>query len=906
MTLPFEALAADLLQHSRTLLSEWFPAGKFRGHEFVMGDVHGSEGESCSVNVNTGMWADFSSGDKGGDLISLYAAANRIEQGVAFKALSNGSGIKRLAPVPKRKSPAKRPEFEIIPVPDDAPTPPDRWGKRIDGPDGKPKYINPRLTKRWPYYNADGQLIGYTCRFDSEHGKDIVPQTWTVEAATGKAQWRWKHMPRPRPLYNLRDLLARPDAPVIIVEGEKCADAIASLCKQYVGIAWAGGAQAWTTADWKHLAGRQVLLWPDHDRQTTPDGKLKPMMDQPGLNCMWGVSQVLVNLCSSVKLLIPDDDTLPDGWDAADAVADGWTWEVFKPWALSRVFLIEKGSSNERIKWKRSGDAQGNGGRDIPQERGGGAHQNPQGVYAGRTGGGVEAGTVEQDARGEQADPVAEDADGDGDRDDGDGDGGAGGYPEFYVGTEYGAAQPDQRTAHADFGVGQAAAGPEQSGVRLGNRGAYETIDDPQTDTGGRSGTGIQQPAGQQSILGRWLSWDLERYGNAGPVCNLNNAVKVLNRDPALRGVAVYDEFLGKILTGGVGGEPLRDWRDVDDIRVQLHMQLLVGLSKMTASTVRDAICIVSQTNPSNVARDWLNALQWDNTPRIEQFMGTVFGAADNSYTRAVSRNFWISMVARVFRPGCQVDNMVVLEGRQGTRKSTACEIIGGAWYAEQHESASNPRAFAEILCGKLIVEISELGSFGKAETNQIKRSITVRSDRYRAPYGRVAEDHPRRCILVGTTNRDDWNKDDTGARRFWPIKCTQMADTTWLKTYREQLFAEAVAMFRDGHAWHIVPAEDAEREQAERYESDPWRMTIENWLVGREWTYITEVASEALKIVPQDIDMVKARRIGSVLRELGYVNGGVRRVGSTTVRAFMKFDDDTGPVVDYGDVGME
>lgn len=367
----------------------------------------------------------------------------------------------------------------------------------------------------------------------------------------------------------------------------------------------------------------------------------------------------------------------------------------------------------------------------------------------------------------------------------------------------------------------------------------------------------------------------------------------VLNRDPALRGVAVYDQFLGKVLTLDTESNSWRDWRDVDDIRIQLYMQRTVGLSKMTASTVRDAICMVSQQAPQDSARDFLDRLVWDGRERVEQFMQTVFGAVDSSYVRAVSRNFWISMVARQYRPGCQVDNMVVLEGRQGTRKSTACEIIGGAWYAEQHESASNPRAFAEILAGKLIVEISELGSFSKAETNHIKRSVTVRSDRYRAPYGRTAEDHARRCVLIGTTNKDDWNKDDTGARRFWPIKCTQVADVTWLKTYRDQLFAEAVALFKDGHAWHIVPAEDAEREQMERYESDPWRDTISDWIVGREWTYVTEVAFECLKIVPQDMDMTRARRIGSVLRELGLAPAGTKRIGNKTVKCFMKVTDE-------------
>jgi putative DNA primase/helicase len=301
---------------------------------------------------------------------------------------------------------------------------------------------------------------------------------------------------------------------------------------------------------------------------------------------------------------------------------------------------------------------------------------------------------------------------------------------------------------------------------------------------------------------------------------------------------------------------------------------------------------MVAQHHPRDAARDWMETLRWDGTERVRESLGRIFGAGDTSYVGAVSQNFWISLVARTYRPGCQCDNMVVIEGPQGYLKSTALSIIGGEWYAEQHESASNPRAFAEVLVGKLLIEISEMGSFGKAEANQIKRSISCRSDRFRAPYARSAADHPRRCVLAGTTNRDDWNRDDTGARRFWPIKCTRKADLRWLTDNREQLFAEAVALFRDNVTWWMVPADDAQREQQERFETDPWRDAISGWIVGREWTYVTEVASDCLRIAPQDRDMSTSRRITAVLRELGYCNGGVRRVDGKTVRAFMVAPD--------------
>ena len=175
----------------------------------------------------------------------------------------------------------------------------------------------------------------------------------------------------------------------------------------------------------------------------------------------------------------------------------------------------------------------------------------------------------------------------------------------------------------------------------------------------------------------------------------------------------------------------------------------------------------VAFRNRRNCVRDWLESLKWDQVPRIEHFFENHFGADP----RAASANFWISLVARVCRPGCQVDNMVVLEGPQGIRKSSALRVIGGEWFTEQHESATG-KGFFEVLQGKLLVEVSEMDSFSRAEVTKVKQIITCTNDRFRESYGRHAKDHPRQCIFVGTTNRDDWNTDVTGARRFWPIAC--------------------------------------------------------------------------------------------------------------------------------------
>src|SRR5207302_6188158 len=132
------------------------------------------------------------------------------------------------------------------------------------------------------------------------------------------------------------------------------------------------------------------------------------------------------------------------------------------------------------------------------------------------------------------------------------------------------------------------------------------------------------------------------------------------------------------------------------------------------------------------------------------------------------------------------VDNMLVLDGTQGIGKSSALRAIAGEWFAEQHESATS-KDFYQVLQGKMLVEISEMDSFSRAEVTKVKQVVTCTNDRFRESYGRRAEDHPRQCIFVGTSNK--WTHDDeTGARRFWPIDCRGTVDVAAIAAVRPQL----------------------------------------------------------------------------------------------------------------------
>ncbi len=271
-TIDFPALAEKLLSEAPTLLRQWFPMGKQNGREFVIGNLHGDAGKSLSINIDTGIWKDFSTGTGSADLISLYAAMHNIKQGEAAKQLSNGHEViaKDIYVIGQECHPLPRHKY------------------------GKPSNI-------FEYRNAQGQLVGYICRFDPLNEKKHFYPLTCWRKADGSLKWNWKKWPIASPIYHADKVAADLTAKVLIVEGEKKADRAQELLPAgWIAVGWCGGAEAVKGTDWGLLQGRECWIWPDKDA--------------PGAKAAIVLKKILphINIAS-----VPDE--FPEGWDLGDA-----------------------------------------------------------------------------------------------------------------------------------------------------------------------------------------------------------------------------------------------------------------------------------------------------------------------------------------------------------------------------------------------------------------------------------------------------------------------------------------------------------------------------------------------------------------------------------------------------------
>jgi len=711
MSVDFEGLAAQLAARSVSLLKEWLPAGKLRGKEYVVGDLNGEAGESLSINTESGLWKDFATGQAGGDLISLYAAINHCTQ---LEAATRLGGAPMPAVRPRKAVVIDQPALY---APADAPLPAKHY-----------KHGTP--TSLYPYRDGTG-LLGYVARFDLPEGKQFAQYRWTSDG------WALKSLPKPRPLYGLERLLQRPDTRVLVVEGEKCVDALTPVMAHHVVVCWSGGASAWDTADWSPLHGRNVDLWPDND--------------EPGRKAMAALAgKVIVPHCPQSRVISPEG--MPDGWDGADAIASGMDLPALVQWI------------------KREG------GKYLTALSMGAASDGP----ATESG----AGSSLSPAPGSEAAPAS--------------------------------TLVNERQMWEDMGL------------------------ETRTPNG--------QPHPNEDTVFRILEW---------------------KRKQSASDVFWYDTFLQSAMTswGGCAPRPIED-ADFTDVLITLQRDL--RLPRMRLGTVKSGIEAFCFKHKRNVAQDWLKSLEWDGAARLDKMLPEAFGTEDNDYHRQVGKNFIMSIVARVLDPGCQQDHVPIFEGEQGTRKSSMLRVIGGDWFAEVTADMKD-KDFLQNMRGKMLLEIGELAAMSKHEQEKVKQVITNRSDTYRASYGRMSGTYDRQCTFAGTTNRNDWVRDETGARRYWRV-ITGELKPDWVLERRDQIFAEAVHRYNSGECYWEVPQDEARRLTDDARETDPWDSAVIGYAESRLYVRIEDIMSDVLSMPLDRHDNQSAKRIRSILKGAGYI----------------------------------
>lgn len=413
--------------------------------------------------------------------------------------------------------------------------------------------------------------------------------------------------------------------------------------------------------------------------------------------------------------------------------------------------------------------------------------------------------------------------------------------------------------------------------------------------------TGLPQPSQRPALnviaadfaaADKWRD-ALSRTDRGAIQPTLRNVVEILRRDTEWDGVIGYDEFSGRCMKRKPPPFSVADvgeWSDLDDSRLRLWLSQKYGFEPKR-EVIMDAVHLCADGNRFHQVRGWLRALKWDGQPRLAYWLAAYLGAEPSPYTQAVARKWLIASVARIMRPGCKADNVLILEGAQGLGKSTALAILGGDYFTDAPFKLGDKEGF-QIIRGRWIVELSELDSFNKAESSSAKLFFSQYVDRYRDPWGKRPSDVPRQCVFAGSVNHDTYLKDDTGNRRYWPVKCTR-ADLVDLRADRDQLFAEAVAAYDAGERWDVLPEERPmfEAEQEQRYVGDAWETRINSWLedgdeagVKRDRVTMAQVLSGALHLDSSKWTRAEQIRAGTVMRRLGWVrrrerieNGGNR-----------------------------
>lgn len=359
------------------------------------------------------------------------------------------------------------------------------------------------------------------------------------------------------------------------------------------------------------------------------------------------------------------------------------------------------------------------------------------------------------------------------------------------------------------------------------------------------------------------------QIGSKGEKKTLYNLMMYLRNLPTLGKAIRLNEMTGNT-----------EWRgtpicDTDYVDIQIVIEQ-AGFQP-NKNDIPTAVARLGIDNGYHPVRDYLDSLKWDGVTRLDRFLPILFGTPDTEYEQMIGPKWMIGAVARIYEPGCKMDNMLVLEGPQNLGKSTALRVLFGADnFTEMVNELRDHKRFVEQIQGKWVVEFAELSSIRRADVDLVKAIITMQTDKVRPSYGRHTVETPRQCVLAASVNpKSDtgYLSDPTGNRRYWPVTCTRI-DMEKLTRKRDQLWAEAVERYRSKERWWLNEHDSvlAGAEQVERVSIDPWQDHVGETIIrGMSYTSV-QILTNIIKIPLDRQDGFTKTRIATVMSGLGWV----------------------------------
>ncbi len=290
----------------------------------------------------------------------------------------------------------------------------------------------------------------------------------------------------------------------------------------------------------------------------------------------------------------------------------------------------------------------------------------------------------------------------------------------------------------------------------------------------------------------------------------INNVQLIMEHDAGLRGKYFYDTFKERMTVCGdlpwckLADRMTTTWTDTDDAGLRNFLEIKYEI--VNTMKIGDAVLLAMQSCMRHPVREYLLSLKWDGVARADTIFIDYLGAEDTEYTRTVTRKALIGAVARIMQPGCKHDHILVLVGPQGCRKSTTLAKLGKSWFSDSFYTVQGKEAYEQIQ-GFWLIEMGEMAATRKAELEQIKQFVSKQSDSYRAAYAKRTQEHPRQCAFFGTTNDDEFLRDATGGRRFWPVTVTDKGRETgdyFTAEIVDQVWAEIVMRYSAGENWYL------------------------------------------------------------------------------------------------------